>query len=136
MPKRKQSPPASSAEKLWPPLPKVHLKDAVAIEEFLLTSYKMKRPPEVAAKLLALIIELWQREQPFPQREHVAHSLGCTKWGVDNALSVALARELITTEVGTEISTRMTHRDGVIRHRYYIPCDALVKATGKAHRAA
>lgn len=121
----------------WPPLPKLSRTSVMAIEDYLTKQFNSKRPPEVAAKVLALVVELWERDEPFPMRAHVAHDLGCSKWGVDAVLNTALERELITIRIGTETSTKTVHRPACVQDRYFTPSDELIMASEprRAHPA-
>ncbi len=104
------------------------------IERWMQLHWPTKRPRRITAVTLALVVDLWRKSQPFPTREEVAATLGCSKWGIDDALSVALSRELVTIQFDTEDSTKIFEH--VIRNRYYIPCAELVEAAGLALKAA
>jgi len=116
----------ASPHRVWPPLPKLSRTSVSAIEDYLTRKYNSKRPPEVAAKVLALVVELHERGEPFPMREHVASDLGCSKWGVDAVLNTAMARELIKIEIGVEDSLKISYRPAVTQDRYYIPSSELL----------
>lgn len=110
-------------------------KDAAArIETFLMQTYDMKRPPVVAAALLALILKLHETRAPFPPRRTVSDRIGCSIFGVDAALSVALSRGLIRQTTATE-NGRVSARDSIVRVRFYVPTQRLLFAAA-ATRAA
>lgn len=119
------------AERVHPPLPPVPQKLIDDVQEWLMTTYEMKRPPTVAAAVLAFVMILHARGEPFPMREDVAYHLGCTAWGIDAALSLALAREVLTIRIETEESTAIEQRRGVIRYRHYIPSDEMLHRFAK-----
>lgn len=104
----------------------------MAIEEYLIEKFKSKRPPEVSAKVLALVIELHRRGEPFPLRAHVAHDLNCSKFGVDAALNMAMARDLVVLKVTIQESLTISHRPAVTQHRFFIPSRRLIAASGQA----
>lgn len=117
------------------PTARISKAKALAIEEFLMTHYAIRRPPGVTARLLAMIIDLHQHGRPFPSRAVVAEQVGCTIFGIDAALSVALARELITLEVKTARGN-VAARESAIRERYYVPSKQLLMAAASGARAA
>lgn len=95
------------------------------ITEYLMTSFEIKRPPEVTASVLALAIELENRKQPFPTRQEVAKLFNCSVFGVDCALSASLARGLLAMEMRTaQESIVADYR--IVRHRYYHPTKKLL----------
>lgn len=126
MPRKRSATPAPS-----PALPPIRRNIADAMETYLLDHYDIKRPPIAAAQLLALIIELDRINQPFPPRAVAAKAIGCTVFGIDAALSVALSRGLISIDMAVSQGNVM-RRDSAIRHKYYRPSPALVAV---AHRA-
>lgn len=90
------------------------------IERGLIQRFGMKRRPSAAARLLALILRLHERGEPFPPRSEAADHCGCTIWAVDGALSVALARGLIQPVERTKPGN-VVQRDSVIRLKFYLP---------------
>jgi hypothetical protein len=118
------------------PLPPINQRLADAIQQYLMTHYDMKRPPEVAAQVLALVIECHNRQQPFPKRLRVAEKLGLTgPFGIDSALNTALARDLINEE--WYIDTGEVHnRKSVVRHRHYVPSAELLHLASRVQRNA
>lgn len=91
---------------------------AIAITEYLVASYGMRRPPTLNARLLALIAALADKGLPFLTRADAAEMTGFTVEGVDSALSVALARGDITMSVKMRPGN-VQQRESVIRERYY-----------------
>lgn len=110
-------------------LPRIRQNVADKIGEWLVTSYGMRRPPAVARQVLALIVELHAKRRAFPLRSEAADLIGCTVFGLDAAISSALARGLITIEMTTG-QGRVMQRDSAIRHRHYIPTPVLLAVAG------
>lgn len=116
----------------WVPLPRVSGQLIRDVEEFLRVKYDMKRPPEVASALLALIIELDRLKRPFPPRQQIAEWIRnappekASPYGIDAALSVALARELIDMDFEV-VDGKVKQRDSVKRLRYYRPTQDLLE---------
>lgn len=138
MPKRLQKTtkftPAAKRAKATLPYWNATLADQ--LEAFLLTRYETRKPPVVAARLLAFILELNRRGLAFPTRDAAAEHLCCSKFSVDAALSVALERGLLTIHMETTSSDDITARVGVIRHRYYLPTEVLLLGAGFTHTHA
>jgi len=106
------------------------------ILEHLQTRYGSKRPPDVAARVLALLIVLYEQDAPYPERDAVSQFLGCTPYGADVAISMALERELLSIEVRVTQSEKMKSRlPGAVRSTYYRPSPALLSIAGRADRA-
>jgi hypothetical protein len=89
-------------------------------EEFLLAHYPSRKRPTVAASVLAIIIELEQRNEFFPPRQDLAAAWNCSRFGVDAAISLMLARELITLEVKV-FPGKVTKRLSTSKERYFHP---------------
>jgi hypothetical protein len=85
-----------------------------------LEQFDPRRPPVVAAPLLALIVELYRKGLPFPTRQEAAELVGGTKNGIDSALSTAMSRGLISCQL-RQAPGHVARRESVIHHRYYIP---------------
>lgn len=92
---------------------------------FLQGKHEMKKRPFAAAGFLALVIALHKKKLPFPPRQDAADAIGCSKFGLDAAISVALARGLITPRSGT-IQGNVERRESVVRVRYYDPAPELL----------
>lgn len=128
MPRRKTEAPA--------PVPRTDAFVIDAIKDHIMVHYEAKRPPEVSAGMLALVVELDRLGQPFPNRHHVASHLNCSVFGLDAALAAALNRGMITLEVKTEPSVKMQRRSGVVHERYFHPGDELIEIVRRAKRRA
>jgi hypothetical protein len=92
----------------------------------------MKRPPEVACKLLALIVELHLRGHAYPPRRQVAKFLGASPFGLDAAINRALERELISIEMRT-VEGHIKQRTSVKQEKHYVPSDELLEAADVKH---
>lgn len=114
--------------------PYLRLDLADAIEAWMIGRYAMRRPPAVAARVLAMICDLHAAQAPFPQRTHVAHVAGCTIFGVDVALNTALTRGDITLESRLAPGF-IAARESVRRHRHYVPCHELLSLAQVPRRA-
>jgi hypothetical protein len=61
----------------------------------------------------------------------MAEELDCSPFGLDNALNTAMARGVITHRV--EIADgNVRSRQGMVKLRYYDPCDELVRVYDRA----
>ena len=107
------------------------------VEQFLQDKYPSRRRPSVAASVLALILELYERDEPFPQRAMIAEAIGCSVFGIDAALSQAAARDLLTLEIRLQPGN-VEQRDSSIKERYYIPSKQLLilARSARASRSA
>jgi hypothetical protein len=114
-------------------LPAVSSFAVDAVMDMLLSEQGMNRPPEKAAALLALIVELYKRKQPFPRREEVAAAIGASVSTVDAALSSRIDEGYITPVVETKRGN-VQRRNSAVRERYYIPSDGLIAVVEKAKR--
>jgi hypothetical protein len=101
--------------------------------DMLMTEQGMLRPPEKAAAILALIVELHKQNRPFPERQDVADAIGCSIHTVDAVLSTRLDEEYLKMAVETTTGN-VQQRHGVIRKRYYIPCRAMIEVAERAQR--
>ena len=115
------------------PLPTISPVVIDAVTDMLLSDQGMNRPPEKAAALLALIVELHKRKQPFPRREEVAEAINASISTVDAALSSRIDEGYITPVVETKRGS-VQRRNSIVRERYYIPSAALIDVVGKAKR--
>ena len=105
---------------------------ADAVEQFLQSKYPSQKRPWLSASVLALILELYEREEAFPPRQQIAKALDCSVYGIDAALSVAGARDLLTIEVKL-LPGGVEQRQSVIKQRYMIPSEEL-KAVARSVR--
>jgi DNA-binding transcriptional MocR family regulator len=112
-------------------LPEVSPIVVDAICEMLISDQGMLRPPEKAAKLLALIVELYKRGQPFPRREEVAQAIGASVSTIDAALSTRLDEGYITLTIETPHGN-VQRRNSAIRERHYVPSQGLLAVADKA----
>lgn len=104
-----------------------------AVMDMLLSEQGMNRPPEKAAALLALIVELHKRKQPFPRREEVAEAINASVSTVDAALSSRIDEGYIIPVVETKRGN-VQRRNSTVRERYYIPSDGLIAVVNKAKK--
>lgn len=96
-----------------------------AIADMLKVQQEMRRPPEKAAALLALIVELNRSGQPFPKRHEVAKALDCSVYTIDAALSTRIDEGYLQQIVETT-SGEVSARHSIVRKRFYIPSPELV----------
>lgn len=106
-------------------LPKLSPIVVDAITDMLVSEQGMLRPPEKAAALMALIVELYKEGKPFPERKQVAEHIGASMSTVDAALSTRLDEGYITQRVETKRG-KVARRNSVVRQRYYVPSSHLV----------
>lgn len=110
-------------------VPSIDMALADRIEEFLKLRFEMKRPPVEAAKLLALVVELYRLKSPFPTRAAVSAELGCSVYTIDAAISTYLEREMISMDWVIHTGGVKT-RDGVFKYQVYKPTQELLTAIG------
>src|SRR4051812_35067887 len=102
MPKRRQQPTSGKERSDQGAGPMFDPNLAEHIQQFLTVTYEPRRPPIVSSRMLAFVIALNEgRPQPFPRREDAARLLHCSKDGLDAAISVALARNLLKIKMQT-----------------------------------
>lgn len=116
------------------PIPAVAPIVIDAVTDMLMSEQGMNRPPEKAAALLALIVELHRRKRPFPRREEVAKALNASISTIDAALSSRLDEGYITIAVETKHGS-VQRRNSVVRERYYLPSEHLVEVVKRAEAA-
>lgn len=114
-------------------IPKISPIVIDAITEMLMDDQGMLRPPEKAAALLALIVELHKKKLPFPRREAVSEAIGASVSTVDAALSTRLDEGYITIAMETSRGN-VQRRNSIVRERYYIPSKKLLEVANKASR--
>jgi hypothetical protein len=114
-----------------PRLPKVSPAVVDAIVDMLVSEQNILRPPEKAAALLGLIVELHKTHEPFPQREEVARHIDASVATVDAALSTRLNEGYITQAIETT-QGNVQRRNSARRLRFYIPSPALIKVVSDA----
>lgn len=103
-------------------LPRLNPAVVDALQDMLMSDSGSTKPPEQAARLLALLYELDKEKLPAPTREVMAQALGGSKskWTVDAIVSsklnegyLTLAIEIMEGNVKARSSTR--------KERYLIP---------------
>ena len=116
-------------------LPKLNPAVVHALQQMLLDDQGMMRPPEQAARLLALIHELAKEHKPFPHREVAAQVLGGnqSKFTVDAILSQRMAEGYISMVVETTMGHN-SNRVGIRKQRFFIPSERLVDIAKHAER--
>ena len=120
-----------------PELPHPDMALAAIIETYPLETFETRRPPDVAGRTLAFIIELEKTGQAFPLRLHAAEWLGCSQYGIDAALSQALRRGLLTSRMSFGPNRPVTStREGVLRYRHYVPTKKLLDGIGRVRKVA
>jgi len=114
-------------------IPKVSPIVVDAISDMLLSDQGMRRPPDKAAHMLAVICALHKKDQPFPRREEMAEAINASISTVDAALSTRLSEGYLSIEMDTE-QGNVARRNGVVRHKYYIPSPQLLEVYEQAER--
>jgi hypothetical protein len=116
-------------------LPKINPAVVNALQHMLVEDQGMMRPPEQAARLLALIHELAKAHKPFPHREVAAQVLGGnqSKYTVDAILSQRMAEGYISLVVETTMGHNH-NRVGVRKQRFFVPSMRLVDIAQRAER--
>jgi hypothetical protein len=114
-----------------PGLPKIDPFVVDAITDMLVSEQGMLRPPEKAAALLALIVQLHNMKEPFPARAEVAKHINASVPTVDAALSTRLDEGYITQAIETARGN-VQRRNSARRLRYYIPSKHLLSVAGAA----
>jgi hypothetical protein len=103
-----------------PPLSRPKAELIQAMETLLVEQNDSRRKPTVAASVLALIVELYQRREVFPKRALISKMLGCSVFGIDAALSSAMARGYICLDIRM-VKGRVTNRPSTSKQRFYVP---------------
>jgi hypothetical protein len=103
-----------------------------AITQMLLDNNdKLFRPPRQAAKLLAYIVGLYHKSEPFPSRAEVAEKLEISIPTIDSAISSRIAEGYLSIEIDT-IEGNINRRPSSIRRRYYIPSNEVLETVEEA----
>lgn len=102
-----------------------HVVDGLV--DWLIANEKMSRPPTKAAKILAFIVQLHKKKQPFPTRDEASRHLGISVATIDAALSTRIAEGYLTLDVRT-LDGSVARRASTVKERYYIPHISLVEA--------
>lgn len=131
MPARRGAKAAAPAQ-----IPAVDPQVCAAISDYLQEHYDSKRPPEVAAAMLALVLELHRTHRPFPPRADVVRAFGLSgPYGLDAAIYTALSRQLITQEM-IVADGYTQRREGINQRRRFVPSPELLDIGRRASRRA
>ena len=116
-------------------LPKLNPAVVHALQQMLVEDQGMMRPPEQAARLLALTYELAKEHKPFPHREVAAQVLGGnqSKFTVDAILSQRMAEGYISLVAETTMGHTIG-RVGIRKQRFFIPSERLVDIAKRAEK--
>lgn len=109
-------------------MPKLNPAVVDAIRSLLLQDRGMARPPDQAARLLALCVELYRKHEPFPHRAVAAEVIGGSKskFTVDNAIRNALTDGYLSLVIETT-EGHIQRRGSVRKERHFIPDKRLVE---------
>jgi hypothetical protein len=107
-----------------------------AIKEFMQQDRGMMRPPEQAARLLALIVKLNESHEPFPHRQVAAKIVGGSEsvWTVDNAIRNALSDGYATLVVETTNGHVASRDVSVRKQRFLLPSKEIKEIATSAAR--
>jgi hypothetical protein len=117
-------------------LPSLNPAVVNALQKMLVEDQGMMRPPEQAARLLALTYELAKQHKPFPHREVAAQVLGGSqsKYTVDAILSQRMAEGYLSLVVETTMG-RTHNRMGIRKQRFFVPSMRLVDIAQRAEQS-
>ena len=117
-------------------IPKIRQDVIDGLAEYLCTipQYAPRRQPVVSAALLALTVELHDRDMDFPQRSAVAKHLDCSEDGVNSALATRITQGLITCEITCSTSKAKAGRQRLVMHRKYVPSARLLAQVKRLKR--
>lgn len=103
-------------------LPKINPAVVAAMEEMLQTDSGSLKPPEQAARLMALLYELHKNKLPAPRREVMAQVIGGakSKWTIDTTLYQKRAEGYLALVIETQIG-HTQKRSGIRQVRFYTP---------------
>ena len=110
----------------WPPVPRVSAKVVEAVADWAQTHRENRRPLSVAAPVLAIVCALHEKRHPFPTRARLAEAIGCTKFGVDAAISTAIGHGEVT-ERWEALEGAVVQRKSARRVRYVDPHPELLR---------
>lgn len=124
-----------------PPINIPKLKPIVldAVTDMLMTDQGMTRPPTKAAALLALIVELHNRNMAVPTRdvlkEYVANNTDgtCSVYTIDAAISTRIDEGYMKKVVETTTGN-VAARHSTVSHLYLIPSKRLIDVVERAKR--
>ena len=79
-----------------PPIPPIRDNQVEAVADWMQTHRENRRPLSVSAPLLTLVCALHEKGYALPNRRRLAAAIGCTKEGVEAAISTSIAYGEIT----------------------------------------
>lgn len=116
-------------------LPKLNPAVVAAMEEMLQTDSGSLKPPEQAARLMALLYELHKAKMPAPRREVMAQAIGGakSKWTVDATLYQKRAEGYLDLVMETTVG-HTQKRSGIRQVRYFVPSKRMLDIASRAER--
>ena len=114
-------------------LPKLNPAVVAAMEDMLQTDSGSLKPPEQAARLMALIYELHKLKMPAPRREVMAQVIGGarSKWTIDTTLYQKRAEGYLDLVTETQIGNTQK-RPGIKQIRYFVPSKRVIDIAKRA----
>lgn len=116
-------------------LPKLNPAVVAAMEEMLQTDSGSLKPPEQAARLMALLYELHKQKAPAPRREVMAQVIGGarSKWTIDTTLYQKRAEGYLDLVIETTVG-KTKGRSGIRQTRFFIPSKRVIDIAKRAER--
>lgn len=102
-----------------------------AIRDALQSASKSHRSPDKAAAILALIVDLYERNEPFPTRQAVAKAVNSSVFTVDAVLSSKIDEGYLTLAIETS-SGNVARRPSTVTKRFFIPSKPLITLAKEA----
>ena len=114
-------------------LPKLNPAVVTAMEDMLQTDSGSLKPPEQAARLMALIYELHKLKMPAPRREVMAQVIGGarSKWTIDTTLYQKRAEGYLDLVIETQVG-HTQKRSGIRQVRYFVPSKRVIDIAKRA----
>jgi hypothetical protein len=112
-------------------IPKLPGYLVAAVDDWLQGEREARRELKTAAPLLALVCWLHDRGHFFPRRVAIGAALNTSKYSIDSALGTAIANGEVTESYAT-VPGNVNNRASVMRHRYIIPSQPLLRAYHQA----
>lgn len=114
-------------------LPKLNPAVVAAMEDMLQTDSGSLKPPEQAARLMALLYELHKLKVPAPRREVMAAAIGGarSKWTVDSTLYQKRAEGYLKLVIETQIGNTQK-RSGIRQVRFFVPSKRVLEIARSA----
>lgn len=114
-------------------LPKLNPAVVAAMEDMLQTDSGSLKPPEQAARLMALLYELHKAKAPAPRREVMAQVIGGarSKWTIDTTLYQKRAEGYLDLVIETTVGNTQK-RSGIRQVRYFIPSKRVLEIARRA----